>query len=516
MNAVPASGRLRAACLQRLGAAAALVLAAACTTLEAPPESALRFPAAALRPCADWFEQLDAVVDRAGVRDAGAQRIPGFPYLRIDRLSASFRDQVKSDPQLFDTWAARLEELDGRARDYEIRNLPAEFFPVAGFGDRSAARTHTQNCSAQLAREDLGSAAQRDLLLARASVPDNYADWKRAVGLYPLASIPFSKGINTWYRETAELFRQADAAVPAAPGVVRYRTLSNAIPAEQVIVIFSHAKPDALGIPQFSEAERELLLQAYAPAFEIETTGEYDRFGPLAWHTGAAPEVDTARPVTYTRLAYTRFYGKTLAQLVYTIWFPERPADGASDLLAGRLDGLVFRITLGSDGAPLVYDTMHACGCYHMFFPTPRLSPLPAPDPRIEWAFVPATLPAIAPAQRVLVRIASRSHYVVNVRPDSEASGVAYRLADEDDLRALPTEGEGTRSAFGPDGIVPGTERGERYLYWPMGIANPGSMRQSGTHATAFVGRRHFDDADLIERRFEFSSGGQTATPQSK
>jgi hypothetical protein len=27
-------------------------------------------------------------------------------------------------------------------------------------------------------------------------------------------------------------------------------------------------------------------------------------------------------------------------------------------------------------------------------------------------------------------------------------------------------------------------------------------MRQSGHHATAFVGRRHFDDADLLEKRF--------------
>ena len=33
-------------------------------------------------------------------------------------------------------------------------------------------------------------------------------------------------------------------------------------------------------------------------------------------------------------------------------------------------------------------------------------------------------------------------------------------------------------------------------------IASPGAMRQSGTQATAFVGRRHFDDADLVELRF--------------
>ena len=56
---------------------------------------------------------------------------------------------------------------------------------------------------------------------------------------------------------------------------------------------------------------------------------------------------------------------------------------------------------------------------------------------------------------------------------------------------------------FGPDGLVAGTERGERFLFWPMGIRSAGAMRQWGRHATAFVGRRHFDDADLIERRFE-------------
>jgi hypothetical protein len=55
---------------------------------------------------------------------------------------------------------------------------------------------------------------------------------------------------------------------------------------------------------------------------------------------------------------------------------------------------------------------------------------------------------------------------------------------------------------FGPDALVAGTERGERALFWPMGIASPGTMRQWGRHPTAFIGHRHFDDADLIEKRF--------------
>ena len=46
------------------------------------------------------------------------------------------------------------------------------------------------------------------------------------------------------------------------------------------------------------------------------------------------------------------------------------------------------------------------------------------------------------------------------------------------------------------------TDRLERWLLWPMGVPEPGAMRQWGTHATAFVGKRHFDDPDLIGRYF--------------
>ena len=62
-----------------------------------------------------------------------------------------------------------------------------------------------------------------------------------------------------------------------------------------------------------------------------------------------------------------------------------------------------------------------------------------------------------------------------------------------------------TRSLDDPDGLIATSKRGERLLFWPMGIASAGAMRQWGGHATAFVGRRHFDDADLIEKRFALS-----------
>jgi hypothetical protein len=72
----------------------------------------------------------------------------------------------------------------------------------------------------------------------------------------------------------------------------------------------------------------------------------------------------------------------------------------------------------------------------------------------------------------------------------------------------------GRRSLFGPGGIVPGTERRERWLLWPTGIASPGAMRQWGNHATTFFGCRHFDDPYLLEQLFTPASpAGQYEEP---
>jgi hypothetical protein len=137
-----------------------------------------------------------------------------------------------------------------------------------------------------------------------------------------------------------------------------------------------------------------------------------------------------------------------------------------------------------------------------MFFPTGLVRPLEAPNPREEWAFVPATLPVIEAGMRMAVRIASKNHYVVSVRVADTLADGTYAFAEDDELRALPLPGGGTRSLFGRDALVAGSERPERALFWPMGIASAGTMRQWGRQPTAFIGVRHFDDADLIGKRF--------------
>jgi hypothetical protein len=165
-------------------------------------------------------------------------------------------------------------------------------------------------------------------------------------------------------------------------------------------------------------------------------------------------------------------------------------------------------VTLAPDGEPLLYDSIHPCGCFHLFFPTPRAVPRPAPDRLEEWLFAPQALPRVSEGDRPLLRIATRTHYLERVSLVRGADSlVRYEIRPYGELRSLQRMDGGRASAFGADGLVPGTERPERHLFWPMGVRSAGAMRQWGRHATAFVGRRHFDDADLLEKRFELDLG---------
>lgn len=465
----------------------AALLAAGCATGVAPHLESGPPP---VRECAHWYQALDAEIDAAGVRDAQYTRVPGFPHLRVDRLHASLKPRAAENETALGAYRERLAELDLEARGHELRNLKNEQLIK-----------RARDCSRLMRAADVATEKSRAALLDAARVPDDYSTAKRILGLYYLTRIPFAAGVRRWEESARAAFQREPggnrvryAPPPAAP-----------LGRSAVAGLLGRAALDPLGHPALSPREIERLAAAYAPSFEVEIGGDYDRFGALRWRRGGAmPEVDTAAPAVYVHAAYTRYGEQVLLQLVYTIWFSERPPSGALDLLAGRLDGLTWRVTLAPDGEPLIYDSMHPCGCFHMFFPTARARPRPAPRALEEWAFAPQSLPRVAEGERAVVSVASRTHYVEHVRLERGAGSlVRYALRGYDELRSLPAVGGEHASVFGPDGLVAGSERAERFFFWPMGIASPGAMRQWGRHATAFVGRRHFDDADLVERRFE-------------
>lgn len=483
--------------MSRFLALASAVLLSACATPQDPFSAHLESATPALRECAQWYQALDAQVDAAGVRDAQHARLPGFPYLRADRMAGALRERAAQGGAPLQAHAERMLDLDLESRRFEIENLAR---------GSAAALRRGRECGRMLLAADLADERSRAQLLERSRVPDDYSSTARVLGLYALTRYPFASGVKRWEEEMSAAF----AAPPRESGRVRYAPPALPLIArETVAALLARARFEPLGQPALSERELSLLAAAYAPSFDVELGGDFDRFGALRWWRGSnTPEVEAAQAAVYIQAAATRYRERVLLQLVYTIWFPERPARGAFDLLSGKLDGLVWRVTLAPDGEPLVYDSIHPCGCYHQFFPTPRARALPAPNPGEEWAFVPQVLPRVTEGERPVVSLASGTHYIERVAlVRGGDSLVRYAFRQYDELRSLPRLDGGRRSAFGPDGLIAGTERAERFLFWPMGIASAGAMRQWGRQATAFVGRRHFDDADLLERRFELDLG---------
>jgi hypothetical protein len=485
-----------------LGACLALGIAGCTATGPVAPPG----PDPALADCERLFATVDALVEGAGVRDGAAAPVPGFPYLRVERFLASYRDEPLRGEQL-DWWLGRLRELDREARRIELANLPSQHRAGLPPALRAAADplTPLERCARGLSERDRQDPGRVARLRAAAEVPDDYQGWKRALGLYPLTAIAFLQGVARYQTETRATFAQPLDAPPSAGRLIRYEPRPGPPPRAALEEILDRSGDNPLGIPLPAGRDLEALFAAHAPVLEVKVVDRNDRIGrPVLTATGTA-RVDTSRPVVFTRTAHTRFQGKPLLQLVYSVWFPARPRTGPIDLLGGHLDGITWRVTLDTDGGALAYDTMHNCGCYHMFFPTARVSARQRPTGLEE---PPLILPGpgrCPPGQRVRLRVASGTHYLQDVGcglAGATATPSLYTLVADDRLRSLPVPAGGRRSLFEPNGIVAGSERGERYLFWPMGVREPGAMRQWGRHATAFVGRRHFDDPHLIERYF--------------
>lgn len=457
--------------------------------------------------CARLFRETDAVIDAQGARDAQAPRVPGFPYLRVDRFTASLGPEAVA-LRAFSPWSELMAQLDREARRVELAN--------AGAAARDLRPAALDGCRYMLGVADNGRLPE---LAAAAKVPDDYSTALRALGLYPLIRLAFVAGIADWQTDTRAVFALPLAQLPVHGELERYVPAADAAPPA---VLDAIPRSGTFDFPVAPSARWRQWITRHAPVLVIDTASDADRPGALQWRRDAAADdarlaVATAQPVAYVRIAYARLGGRVRVQLVYTFWFPARPAEGAFDVLAGHLDGLLWRVTLDANGDALVYDSIHPCGCYHQFFPTGRVRARPQADTLDETLFAPQTVRSPGVDERIELRVASRTHYLqrVGVIARDAIAATEYALRDDGELRALPLPAGGTRSAFGADGLVPGSERAERYFFWPMGIASAGQMRQWGTHATAFVGRRHFDDADLFERYFEVIEPGDAGAPLS-
>lgn len=442
--------------------------------------------------CARLFADIDRRVDALAARDAEAPRIAGFPYLRVDRLAAALAPRAEFDGPARKAWLARLATLDDAGRTAELANamLPSD---------------DLARCRVLLGATD---AASIDSLRARARVPDAYSAGARVIGLYPVTQLLVAANEARWQEETRAVFALPLDQLPVHGRLTRFG-VRTAWPVPEVAF---PVPGDPLGLPVLSRLDRTALLVRHAPLLEVDVRAGYDRPGELGLDSTDLPVVDPAQPVAYTRVSHALFDDGARLQLVYTFWFSERPSRDVLDPLSGRIDGLVWRVTLDKDGNPLVYDAMRPSGRNHLFFPTERVVARPQADTLDERMFSPQAVRAPERDEVVVLRIESGTHYLqrVSVEPRAQPA-VRYQLDDDRRPTTLPSATGGTRSVFGVDGLMPGTERGERHLLWPTGVASPGQMRQWGHHATALVGRRHFDDPHMLGSYFALRPAASTA-----
>jgi hypothetical protein len=451
--------------------------------------------------CAQFFAALDNHTSAAAAIDPGAFPVKGYPYMRVNRFIASFDGQL-DHPAAFEAWIDRMQAIDQDARKYEIANLPhgsvTALDPVNG---RPGIYQTVADCADILRKADFKGAQHKRKLHERVVVPDDYIIFHRVLGLYPLTRLFVAHGVSRWHAEAKHHFSNTP---PSDWQTVLYAPDGQS-DWKQLIGNLEAIARDALGIPLYSPEQRNTLFRMYAPVWEIQIHGDHDRIGTPIWNTHGHLDVDTRQPTTYTLLSFTRFRNQVLTQLNYIIWFPERPKKSATDIYGGLLDGVNYRVTLDADGSPLLYETVHNCGCYYKAFPTKRLR-LRENNAYAEPPLV-LTAPDIDPSRNLVsLGMQSGTHYVQHLYPlsrDEHLEAETYSFSDYGHLRSMPYLKAHRRSMFDQNGLAPGSERLERFILWPTGVLSPGSMRQWGRHAVAFVGRRHFDDPTYMDNMFE-------------
>lgn len=437
--------------------------------------------------CREEYEAFDARVDAAGVRDAAYYPVPGYPYLRTDRTIASFAHEIES-PEQIGGWIRRMREFDREAREFEFMNLGMSL------QERGIQRHRFLQCSHALTGIELSDDAAVARLKDVAQPPDEYSGAARTFGLYPLMVPALHARIDE-----ARLAAEREFSLPLEAldsrgelHLWQVKPLKDPALAERG---FQEAFADELGFPGLVESQWAALAEKHAPRLWIETASDQDRPGVPVW-TDAGIDVDPSQALLYYTVSFARFGDRPVAQITYVAWFrgPSRTAP---------IDGLLWRVNLDVHAQPLVYESLHASGHSHYWFP---VQPLQRRETDDRWAQPEIFPQARVPQGRPTLRLKAGSHTLRRVANETETRPshtlATYELRPYEDLYLLPLPGGGTRSLFGPDGVVPGSGGQDPMWMWASGVKNPGAIKQYGHQTPSYIGRAHFDAPFLLESVF--------------
>lgn len=452
------------------------------------------------RNCRAEYAAMDARVDAAGVGDASYYRVPGYPYLRTDRTLASFAQEVKTLEEV-GGWIRRMRETDQDAREFEYRNLGMSMQQAASQRDRFL------NCGRTLAViEFVDEPEEYARLLTKVPPRDEYSAAQRALGLYPLTASAMRTRIEARQQALNQAYAKPLDQLAASAPLKLWKARPEA-DLSLVAIDFRKVLPDELGFPGFTDSTFRALAEYHAPQLWIETASEAD-VPAVPTLTPQGPSADPSEPQAHYHVTFARLGGMPVMQFNYLFWFKGANAEMP-------LDGFIWRVTLDQKAQPLLYESLHTSGRDHRWYP---VQPLVQRERNGDAQGIPVIAPQPAPARLPTLRVIAGTHEILRVVDSSSVPADAaqtFAIRRYEDLLAMPAPQGGTRSLFGPDGLVPGPHGPDPIGGYASGIREPGALRQLGRHPITPVGRAHFDDPYLLESVFVPPASANAAVPPS-
>ncbi len=283
-------------------------------------------------------------------------------------------------------------------------------------------------------------------------------------------------------------------------------------------IVFTPAQePRPLTRAQLAAADPATLMSYYAPTFVQQRVNsqaqkypyppEYDMIGQAHLRRGPDGKLKSyvaGPPKVYAIFKKLPIDGHPHAQLTYTAWYPAHPRMKTIDLEEADIDSCVLRVTLDKDNAPLFYETIAACGCFHKVFVEQWLEEAArqtygAPEKKKKFCVERAVKDAVnwdvagvveEPRDRPrapVVFLKAGEHKVIGVgsaarlRVPPNAENHHYEMASYADLYAIPVDGSAQQAAFfdmNNGGKVRGAERRkEKFFLSFVGVDSAGQPR---------------------------------------
>ncbi len=280
---------------------------------------------------------------------------------------------------------------------------------------------------------------------------------------------------------------------------------------------------------QLAAAPPAVLVNYYAPLYvqqRIDTKAqrfpyppEYDMIGQAHIRREANGKLKSyvaGSPMVYAICKSLPINGHEHIQLTYTAWYPAHPRMKAIDLEEAEIDSCVLRITLDADHAPLFYETIAACGCFHKVFAErwveeaagqkygppekgKKFSVERGMKEGIDWEVCGVVDEPRDQPRRPVVFLKAGDHKVIGMgsaarlRVPPTAEQHPYDMTSYQDLYAVKVDGTGEPAAFfdmDNGGKVRGAERKkEKFFLTFIGVDSAGQPRSDDQI------KMHFDES---------------------